>query len=62
MAMVTDKAAAQARLEELARAQGVRPIEDPAALVGDFWPEDESVDALIAAVRAWRHGEEPPPQ
>jgi hypothetical protein len=43
-------------LPEIAAEQGVRPVrrlEDP---IGDFWPEDESIDDFIAAVREWRHG------
>jgi hypothetical protein len=38
----------------LAAQQGTGPITDLDQLVGDFWPEDETVDELIAAVRAWR--------
>jgi len=30
------------------------PIEDPDDLQADFWPEEEDVDDLIAAVRRWR--------
>lgn len=32
-------------------AQSVQRLED---LYGDFWPEDESVDDFINAVRQWR--------
>jgi hypothetical protein len=42
-------------LDALAIAQGVRPIEDIDELVADFWPEDESVEDFIAAVRRWRY-------
>jgi hypothetical protein len=35
-------------VEELAREQGVKPVEDPNDLKGDFWPEDESVDEFLA--------------
>ena len=38
----------------LAARQGVKPIERFDDLIGDFWPEDESADDLIAAVREWR--------
>ena len=55
MAKTMDAVAAQVRLEELAREQGVHPIEDPSSLVADFWPEDETADEFIAAVQAWRH-------
>lgn len=34
--------------------QGVRPVERFEDLVGDFWPEDESVDEFVATVRQWR--------
>lgn len=40
--------------EELAAEQGVEPVTDPAQLVADFWPEDESIDDFIATIRAWR--------
>ena len=47
-----------ANLDTLAGRQGVRPVADFEALLGDFWPEEESVDDFIAAVREWRrHGE-----
>lgn len=45
-------------LEELVRQQGASPVTDFDSLLGDFWPEDESADDLIAAVRRWRHEEE----
>jgi len=38
----------------LAAEQGVTPIADFDALLGDFWPEEESADEFIAAVREWR--------
>lgn len=38
----------------LAAEQGVRPLGNLNELAGDFWPEDESVDDFIAAVREWR--------
>lgn len=41
-------------LEELAREQGVKPITDPDTLRGDFWPEDETADEFIAAIRELR--------
>jgi hypothetical protein len=40
-----------ASLDALAARQGVRPAADFEALLGDFWPEDESADEFIAAVR-----------
>jgi hypothetical protein len=45
-------------LDALAEAQGVAPIGDIDELVADFWPEDESIDDFIAAVRRWRDEEE----
>jgi hypothetical protein len=48
-------------IEELARRQGVKPVTDPDQLLGDFWPEDETCDDFIAALREWRReGVEPP--
>lgn len=38
----------------LANEQGVRPLGNLRHVIGDFWPEDESVDDFIAAVREWR--------
>ena len=38
----------------LAAQQGVEPIGDPTDLAGDFWPEDETADEFVAAVREWR--------
>jgi hypothetical protein len=37
-------------LEQLAEAQGVRPLANPTELTGG-WPEDESVDDFVAAVQ-----------
>src|SRR5215207_6593133 len=41
-------------LDALAEAQGVEPIGDIDELVADFWPEDESVEDFMDAVRRWR--------
>jgi hypothetical protein len=43
-----------ATLAELAAQQQVRPIDDPDRLRGDFWPENESIDDLLATLRSWR--------
>ncbi len=40
-------------IDELARRQGVVPVMDPDVLLGDFWPEDESIDDFLAARRVW---------
>ena len=34
-------------LEELARGQGVQPVDDLTKLAADFWPDEESADDLI---------------
>ena len=40
-------------IDQLAAEQGTRPM-DFDEMLGDFWPEEESVDDFIAALRAWR--------
>ncbi len=41
-------------IEVLAAQQGVKPIEKPEDLRGDFWPEDESVDDFLKARKRWQ--------
>jgi hypothetical protein len=41
-------------MQMLAKSQGVQPVDDFDALLGG-WPEDESVDDFIMAVRERRH-------
>jgi hypothetical protein len=41
-------------LVELARQQGAPLSVRFEDLIGDFWPEDETCDEFIAAVREWR--------
>lgn len=41
-------------IEELMSEQRVAPVSDARQLLGDFWPEDESADDFITAVREWR--------
>jgi hypothetical protein len=41
-------------VDELAAAQGVTFPWDPRDLVVNFWPEDESIDDFVAAMREWR--------
>jgi glycerol-3-phosphate O-acyltransferase len=48
---------AHARAWELARQQGVKPIQNMDDLKGDFWPEEESVDDFLTWIRATRQGE-----
>jgi hypothetical protein len=50
---------AHARIWELARRQGVKPIRNMAELQGDFWPEEESVDEFLAWVRELRQSDKP---
>lgn len=50
---------AHARIWELARQQGVKPVRSIEDLKGDFWPEDESVDEFLELVRAIRQQEKP---
>ena len=52
--MATTRSEAEARLQALITAQGVRPIDDPEQLVFADWPEDETVDDFLAAVEEWR--------
>ncbi len=41
-------------LPALAAEQGVQPVSNFDDLLGDFWPEEETADEFIAAVRRWR--------
>jgi hypothetical protein len=43
-----------ATVEELVAAQGLDFPRDPRELMGDFWPEEESLDDFLAAMREWR--------
>lgn len=43
-----------AALEALAELQGIKPIDDPREMIGDFWPENESVDEFLAARKRWQ--------
>jgi hypothetical protein len=47
-------AEATAESSVLAVQQGVEPVASLDDLAGDFWPEDESVDDFVEAVRRWR--------
>jgi len=42
-----------ATIEQLVAEQGTRPLSFD-EMLGDFWPEDESVDDFITALREWR--------
>ncbi len=50
---------AHARVWELAKRQGVKPIRSMDELKGDFWPEEESVDEFLAWVRELRQSDKP---
>src|SRR4051812_23321791 len=41
-------------LKALAVQQGIQPVASLEDLVGDFWPEDETIDDFIEVVRQWR--------
>jgi hypothetical protein len=41
-------------IEELIVEQGVVFPRDPHELLGDFWPQDESIDDFLTAMREWR--------
>ncbi len=40
--------------EELIAAQNLTFPRDPRDLVGSFWPEEESIDTFLRAMREWR--------
>jgi hypothetical protein len=41
-------------LDEIIAQQGKGPIHDHRVLLGNFWPEDESVEDFLAALHEWR--------
>jgi hypothetical protein len=41
-------------IEELVAEQGTRFPADPAELLGDFWPEEESIEDFLSALHEWR--------
>jgi len=41
-------------LETLAEKQGIKPAENFDSLLGNGWPQDESIDEFIAARNQWR--------
>lgn len=41
-------------IDELVAEQHVVFPRDPRDLLGDFWPEDESMDDFLKALREWR--------
>jgi hypothetical protein len=41
-------------IEELVAEQGTRFPTDPVDLLGDFWPEEESIEDFLRALHEWR--------
>jgi hypothetical protein len=41
-------------VEELVAEQGTKFRDDPADLLGDFWPEEESIEDFLKALHEWR--------
>ena len=41
-------------IEQLVAEQGTRFPADPAELLGDFWPEEESIEDFLRALHEWR--------
>jgi hypothetical protein len=41
-------------VEELVGEQGTVFPADPHELLGDFWPEEESIEDFLSALREWR--------
>ena len=41
-------------VEELAAKQQLTFPRDPRELLGNFWPEEESINDFLSAVREWR--------
>jgi hypothetical protein len=41
-------------IQAFLQAQGAKPVERFSDLLGDFWPEDESVDDFLEARRRWQ--------
>ncbi len=56
----SEQSEARGRLRRLLQQKGVAPITvDQLRAMGDLWPENESVDDFIAAVREWRRDGSP---
>jgi hypothetical protein len=41
-------------VDELVASQGLTFPRDPQDLVGNFWPEEESIDDFLSALQNWR--------
>lgn len=48
-------------VDELIAAQGLSFPRDPNDLLGNFWPEEESMDDFLTALREWRGREKTDP-
>ncbi|MGA2114877.1 MAG: hypothetical protein ABSH56_09025 [Bryobacteraceae bacterium] len=47
--------------DELVAAQGLTFPRDPRDAVGNFWPEEESIDDFLRVLREWRGRKETDP-
>ena len=58
--LAREQARSQAHLRawELAKRQGVKPIQNIDELKGDFWPEEESADEFLSWLRKTRREDE----
>jgi hypothetical protein len=50
----TENPLAHINPEAIAAQQDVKAIENPEELYADFWPEEETAEEFVAAVRQWR--------
>jgi hypothetical protein len=41
-------------IEELVAEQGTKFPEEPAELLGDFWPEEDAIEDFLRAFHEWR--------
>jgi hypothetical protein len=41
-------------IQDLVAEQGTKFRSDPAELLGDFWPEEESIEDFLIALNEWR--------
>jgi hypothetical protein len=47
---------ARTKLEKLVAERGIEPVTlEELREMGDLWPQDESVDEFVKAVREWRN-------
>jgi hypothetical protein len=48
-------------VDEMIAAQGLSFPRNPADLLGNFWPEEESINDFLTALQAWRGRERTDP-